>query len=86
VTKRLSELKLHLPENIILNSDLHKEERGILPYGGLGPCASCIFYKGERIRGATLPQRDIYLYKIKPTLEGLQYPDRKDKSGPYISK
>ncbi|WP_166285282.1 hypothetical protein [Photorhabdus stackebrandtii] len=56
--------KLHHKESILHNTDLHKEERGFLPYGGQGPAASCIFYDGERFNGSTLPQRDIYTYLV----------------------
>lgn len=56
---------LHTPENIIHNTDLHHTERGFLPYGGTGWAASSIHFNGHIIHGATLPQRDIYLYNIK---------------------
>lgn len=62
---------LHLPESILLNTDLHAEEHGYLPYGGQGPAASCIWINGERFTGSTLPQRDIYNYLVKPSLEHL---------------
>lgn len=61
----LIEKGLHTKENIIRNSDLHKAERGFLPYGGMGWAASSIHYLGNVIHGATLPQRDIYMYKVK---------------------
>ncbi|PHM50485.1 aldehyde dehydrogenase family protein [Xenorhabdus miraniensis] len=60
--------KLHLPESILNNTDLHLEERGYLPYGGQGPAASCLWYDGNRINGSTLPQRDIYQYLVKPQI------------------
>lgn len=59
---------LHDHANILYDTDLHYEERGFLPYGGLGPAASCIYVEGRRIPGATLPQRDIYLYLVQPAL------------------
>ncbi|MBI6548088.1 aldehyde dehydrogenase family protein [Xenorhabdus lircayensis] len=58
--------KLHLPESILHNTDLHWEEHGYLPYGGQGPSASCLWYNGDRINGSTLPQRDIYQYLVEP--------------------
>ncbi len=58
--------QLHTKDNILYNTDLHLEERGFLPYGGLGPLASSIYFNGVRIPGATLPQRDIYNFLIKP--------------------
>lgn len=64
----LTKLGLHTPENIIYNSDLHLEEHGYLPYGGLGPEASCLYLNGNRISGATLPQRDIYKYLVSRSL------------------
>lgn len=60
---------LHLPESILLNTDLHVEERGYLPYGGQGPAASCIWVNGERLAGSTLPQRDIFKHLVQPSLE-----------------
>ncbi|MBS9430361.1 aldehyde dehydrogenase family protein [Photorhabdus akhurstii] len=62
---QLSE-RLHLPDSILSNTDLHLEEHGYLPYGGQGPAASCLWYEGNRISGSTLPQRDIYHYLIEP--------------------
>lgn len=56
---------LHTHESIIYNTDLHKTERGFLPYGGLGLNASKVIIYGKEIAGATLPQRDIYEYLIK---------------------
>lgn len=64
----LIEKGLHTRENILYNTDLHHEERGFLPYGGLGPAASCVYSRGQRIPGATLPQRDIYQYLVRPAL------------------
>ncbi|MEX0447121.1 aldehyde dehydrogenase family protein [Xenorhabdus sp. SGI246] len=58
--------KLHLPDSILHNTDLHLEEHGYLPYGGQGPAASCLWYDGNRINGSTLPQRDIYQYLVEP--------------------
>ncbi|CDL82756.1 Similarities with lysine-tRNA ligase LysS (fragment) [Xenorhabdus cabanillasii JM26] len=58
--------KLHLPDSILHNTDLHLEEHGYLPYGGQGPAASCLWYDGNRINGNTLPQRDIYQYLVEP--------------------
>lgn len=54
----------HTAESILHNTDLHRIERGFLPYGGLGEGASCIYYQGQVFKGATLPQRDIYRYKV----------------------
>ncbi len=64
----LVDTPLHQPESILRDSDLHVEEKGYLPYGGQGPSASCLYIDGKRICGATLPQRDIYLYLVKPQL------------------
>ncbi|PHM58902.1 aldehyde dehydrogenase family protein [Xenorhabdus sp. KK7.4] len=58
--------RLHLPDSILLNTDLHLEEHGYLPYGGQGPAASCLWHDGNRINGSTLPQRDIYQYLVEP--------------------
>ncbi|PHM36954.1 aldehyde dehydrogenase family protein [Xenorhabdus innexi] len=58
--------KLHLPDSILHDTDLHLEEHGYLPYGGQGPAASCLWYDGVRINGSTLPQRDIYQYLVEP--------------------
>lgn len=60
---------LHKPESILMNTDLHLEERGYLPYGGQGGAASCLWINGERIYGSTLPQRDIFNHLIKPVME-----------------
>lgn len=62
---------LHTSQNILVNTDLHIEERGFLPYGGNGPDASCIIVDGYKQPGATLPQRDIsnYLLKFMTTQE-----------------
>ncbi|EGR1116198.1 aldehyde dehydrogenase family protein [Vibrio cholerae] len=59
---------LHLPESILINTDLHLEERGYLPYGGQGNAASCIWINGQRVSGSTLPQRDIFNYLVKPAM------------------
>lgn len=64
----LVDKRIHTKENILYNTDLHLEEKGYLPYGGLGPLASCVYFDGVRTPGATLPQRDIYNYLIKPRL------------------
>ncbi len=58
--------KLHLPESILNNTDLHMEEHGYLPYGGQGTAASCLWHNGNKINGSTLPQRDIYQYLVEP--------------------
>lgn len=60
--------ELHRKESILNNTDLHREERGFLPYGGSGAAASCVWINGERITGSTLPQRDIFNYLVKPYL------------------
>ncbi|MDX7999732.1 aldehyde dehydrogenase family protein [Xenorhabdus sp. Reich] len=65
ISKQLNK-KLHRPESILTNTDLHMEEHGYLPYGGQGPAASCLWYDGDRINGSTLPQRDIYQYLVEP--------------------
>lgn len=63
--KGLVSKNLRTSENILRNTDLHKVERGFLPYGGLCARASCVYTpEGEMIVGATLPQRDIYLYHV----------------------
>ncbi|WKZ31541.1 MAG: aldehyde dehydrogenase family protein [Candidatus Dojkabacteria bacterium] len=60
----LANKEIHNKENILHNTDLHVVERGFLPYGGLGPNASCVYFNDQKIPGATLPQRDIYNYLI----------------------
>lgn len=60
VGEHLIESGLHTEENILINTDLHIEEHGYLPYGGKGVEASCLIFQGNVIPGATLPQRDIY--------------------------
>ncbi|CAQ82852.1 MULTISPECIES: aldehyde dehydrogenase family protein [Photorhabdus] len=65
IHNQLSE-HFHLPDSILSNTDLHREEHGYLPYGGQGPAASCLWYEGNRISGSTLPQRDIYHYLVEP--------------------
>jgi lysyl-tRNA synthetase class 1 len=57
---------LHPQETVLRETDLHHTEKGYLPYGGLGPAASCLYVNGERRTGATLPQRDIYFHLVKP--------------------
>jgi lysyl-tRNA synthetase, class I len=53
-------------ETVLHGVDLHQTEKGYLPYGGMGPTASCLFVNGERKLGATLPQRDIYRHLVAP--------------------
>ncbi|MGL9758447.1 MAG: aldehyde dehydrogenase family protein [Wolbachia sp.] len=65
----LIEKGLHTRDNILRDTDLHVEERGFKPYGGLGIEASCIQFYNKIIPGATLPQRDIYTYLIGPSIE-----------------
>jgi lysyl-tRNA synthetase class 1 len=62
---KLVALGLHSEDNILLDTDLHRTERGYLPYGGLGPYASSLFVNGKRFAGATLPQRDIYRHLVE---------------------
>ena len=61
----LAETALHTQESILRDTDLHIVEKGYLPYGGQGPAASCLYGDGERVPGATLPQRDIHRYLIE---------------------
>ncbi|MCL2891365.1 aldehyde dehydrogenase family protein [Brenneria tiliae] len=68
IEKNISK-KLHMPESILHNTDLHLEEKGYLPYGGKGPAASCLWINGERINGSTLPQRDIFNHLVRPAME-----------------
>lgn len=63
---------LHLDDNIIYNSNIQNIERGFLQYGGLGPRASCVYLGSKKYYGATLPQRDIFQYLLKPQAEGLR--------------
>lgn len=56
----------HPVETVLQGLDLHQSEKGYLPYGGQGPAASCLFVNGQRMPGATLPQRDIYKHLIAP--------------------
>ena len=78
--KNLIEKKLHTKESILYDTDLHETERGFLPYGGLGCDASCLYFKGKRIDGATLPQRDIYQYLISNNLA-----DEEESDGNNVS-
>jgi lysyl-tRNA synthetase class 1 len=67
---------LHTHDNILHNKDVHETERGWRPYGGIGPDASSLFIDGRSIPGATLPQRDIYLYLVVPQLgSGVSTPE-----------
>ncbi|WP_143342627.1 aldehyde dehydrogenase family protein, partial [Crossiella equi] len=59
---------LHEEDSILRNTDLHLTEKGYLPYGGQGPAASCRYVDGERVLGATSPQRDIYQHLVAPRL------------------
>lgn len=70
---------LHTRNNILIDTDLHVEERGFLPYGGLGPAASCVYFRGSRIPGATLPQRDIYRYLVAPVVGEEQQNDLEER-------
>ncbi len=62
---------LHDASAIIRNTDLHAPgvERGTRPYGGYGRGASSISFQGRIIAKPTLPQRDIYEFLVKPSLE-----------------
>ncbi|HLC76563.1 MAG TPA: lysine--tRNA ligase [Candidatus Peribacterales bacterium] len=62
---------LHDVSTIIRNTDLHAPgvERGTKPYGGYGRGASSISIHGRIIAKPTLPQRDIYEFLVKPSLE-----------------
>lgn len=66
---KLKELGLHLDKSIIFNSNIQDIERGFLEYGGQGPRASCIYWRSQKISGATLPQRDIFKYILNPKLQ-----------------
>jgi acyl-CoA reductase-like NAD-dependent aldehyde dehydrogenase len=63
----LIEAGLHDKNNIIIGSDLHQEEKGFKPYGGLGVDASCIYFDGRRKPSGILPQREIHTYMVKRT-------------------
>lgn len=65
--EELVQAGLHDSSNIIKESDLHKEEKGFKPYGGLGPDASCIYFEGRKKPSGILPQREIYTYMVKRT-------------------
>lgn len=56
---------LHSNNSILFDTDLHIEEKGYHEYGGNGSSASCIYFMNEKKTGATLPQRDIFMYLIK---------------------
>ncbi|MCK2240365.1 MULTISPECIES: aldehyde dehydrogenase family protein [unclassified Crossiella] len=64
----LLDTPLHEPDSILRDTDLHLTEKGYLPYGGQGPAASCRYVDGERVPGATSPQRDIYQHLVAPRL------------------
>lgn len=64
----LLDTPLHEPDSILRDTDLHLTEKGYLPYGGQGPAASCRYVNGERVPGATLPQRDIHQHLVAPRL------------------
>lgn len=61
---------LHDRSTIIRNTDLHAPgiERGTQPYGGYGRGASCVSLNGVIEPKPTLPQRDLYEYLVRPTL------------------
>ncbi|AKT37692.1 aldehyde dehydrogenase family protein [Chondromyces crocatus] len=56
---------LHTPENLLVDTDLRRTERGFLPFGGNGLGASHLHHRGRCLPGATLPQRDIYLHLVR---------------------
>jgi len=56
---------MHTKGNIYHNTDLHAAEHGYDPYGGLGVDASSASADYLTRPGATLPQRDIWLYAVK---------------------
>lgn len=64
--RRLINEGRHPIETVLHGVDLHQTEKGYLPYGGMGPAASCLYVNGERRLGATLPQRDIYRHLVVP--------------------
>lgn len=61
---------LHDSRSILANTHLHAKgiERGTQPYGGMGYAASSLSIDGKLICKATLPQRDIFEYVMKPLL------------------
>jgi acyl-CoA reductase-like NAD-dependent aldehyde dehydrogenase len=61
---KLIQTGLHNRANIIVDSDLHKTEKGYNPYGGLGINASCIYFRGDRRPSSILPEREIYTYLV----------------------
>ncbi|MEU9832641.1 aldehyde dehydrogenase family protein [Streptosporangium sp. NPDC048047] len=71
-TESLVDTRWHTAESILRGTDLHLTEKGYLPYGGMGPAASCVYVNGERVEGATLPQRDIYRHLVEPSLAGAE--------------
>jgi lysyl-tRNA synthetase, class I len=56
--------KLHNVKNVLHDVDLHSVERGFLPFGGYGWASSSIYFNGQEIRGPTLIQREIFVYKV----------------------
>ena len=81
----LIEKGLHDENNILRNTDLHVEEKGYMPYGGYGPGASCLYVNGVMVKGATLPQRDIYEQIIKAQSQDIavQYGCKQNDDGYY---
>jgi len=64
----LARAGIHPPNTIIIDSNLFREERGVLPYGGYGPDASCLFIGGQMLPSPVLLQREIFELCVKPHL------------------
>lgn len=62
---------LHDETTIIRNTDLLAAgvEKGTKPYGGFGSGASYVSIDGQSVAKPTLPQRDIFEYLVKPSLQ-----------------
>lgn len=65
--KRYAAAKRH---NVLHDIDLHSVERGFLPLGGYGWAASAIYFNGQEIRGPTLVQREIFVFKVLGSFKG----------------
>ncbi|MFO0945660.1 MAG: aldehyde dehydrogenase family protein [Planctomycetota bacterium] len=70
---------LHEPNSLLHNTHLHAPgmERGTQPYGGNGDGASNLSLDGQIHHKATLPQRDIHQWLVKPLVDGEKLRQRK---------
>jgi lysyl-tRNA synthetase, class II len=62
--------ELHPVDTVLRDTDLHRHERGTLPYGGYGQLASAIVYDRARLPTPLLAQREIYRFLLAPRLAG----------------